>query len=374
MVPKPGSAAAFKHLNSLRAPPSTLRDGPGPKRQKSSERDTTSQTSHYFTKDKPESEIDADFEIVSSASAESIRGNTRKPHINQPRLNLTLATYGKRTRNRKRQNSIIQHEHLGPRSKTSVFNPDIAADSPDALALGDPPPANIVSDIGPDTRSRKRARQGPSTVMGGPSIKRNRPSHTKEEVHGSDSEDELTSQPAVKTAMLGTRKTNFSDILGRRLVDLTPTKFTRRERPSTNIPQTQPLHLVRACTPREYYDGHGGGKSNIRLCPEGSPPGRFRARDEHGKPMLLQWLTIDLAKVTACQYDPQGSCHVNLIRSVTETFGKLFLEFGTKEEAAALVNAIRRPSIRFQVVEGSVLRALQIMCLKLTAKQDQACS
>lgn len=316
----------------------------------------TPQSSPYFAKPKtPKQPKQATYDLTAEGSQDDIydirsvssSGGASQNAVNglseyrnaEPKVKTTPT---RRRRSREVRSSLLHRD----RSSSNIINSEKRSEPSKSAAYqtipddaGDPPPANVVSDITKSGRSEKGGLlSAPRIVRNEPQVKRQKPLASKEPIDVS--EDEL--QIAQITPSGPVRRTNFSSIIvsprheRKMRGDITPTAFSKAKSGEGTL--SSPLEVLRAASGKCTYDAEVSQRPAIMLCQSRDNPSRLETRRNGKRDKKFPWLCISVNQVGKVHYHGR---HVLLHRSLGPGISpKLAIELATEEGTRLLLSMI----------------------------------
>jgi hypothetical protein len=200
-------------------------------------------------------------------------------------------------------------------AKTAHRSRSPAPDSPDVLAVDEPPLTNIASDITPLRKSSKRQ---VSSDFPDSRVKRSRPNPPVE--HIDESEDELQVTQHVKGESGGKRATNFNGVGNRRgnkialKGDITPSKFVGSKANGSQKSEASVMYLHNAVSGPKFWQAKAGEPA--RLIANGTADSsELFSLSTDDRAIKLDWLRIISSKLLKVQHAGNHSKYVHVSRN-----------------------------------------------------------
>jgi hypothetical protein len=276
-------------------------------------------------RDKPVDLIQDDdsFDVRSTSSAE-----TRALSVNQtPRV--------------KKSRLLSQPQIRKVDAKTAKRSRSPAPDSPDVLAVDEPPLTNIVSDITPLRKSSKRQ---VSSDFSDSRVKRSRPNPPVESID--ESEDELQVTQHVKGESGGKRATNFTGMGNRQgskiglKGDILPSKFVGLKAKDSQKSDAPDMYLQNAVSGRTFWQAKAGEPAKLVANGTADSSESFSPSTDD-RAIELDWLQIISSKLLKVQHAGSHSKYVHVSRNTAlPAHRHLYLDFASVSDAVQFVTLL----------------------------------
>jgi hypothetical protein len=301
-------------------------------------------------------------DLVELKSISSTTSNYNKVPMRAtvPEFRHAQSTISGRSRKRRRRRSSRPTDTREGCGDDDSLRGSSIPDSPDVLAIddGEPPPANVISDI---TRPGK-GKQGRQSSFSEPHVvKRQKPASQSNEPIDL-SEDELQSPSRVTKTGRASRRTNFSDLQPRNPPrvksrgDIPSTEFRpSKDSSSSSAKEDRTITLSRAASGSKFWEPRRGQRANLipryrddnsvayfDLSVENLHGGMATEDGSKFKSQVVNrsmpWLQIRVDKIQDVDHQETHSKYVRIRKRLTPGAPpSLFLEFGSKEDAGRFI-------------------------------------